>query len=535
MNKDYLQNEGNALKVQKYQLNQSESKLAEIDNILSNIKSKQEEDNLLLDDMLSSMESLLGTIDDTTNTYTQDDIINIEKQLKVIINPEELTVVDELDKVNFDDGMSWEEYMSSIEEYGFKYNLDLKDDPFKSLMTNSQQVELQKRIKDDFTLKNAQCDKYDYMIAGTCGVIAGLVDILFVYVDSETVPKLDKDGNLQYYKSGEKKDEIITKKVHIQGTLNDKVDNVANKVTEKFASFLGWNKDKATEKGKNTTASAIGFLEKKFKINYDHATTHSTGGAVKNLSLKNHHLKSLGHSPDIIGLFFSVLNQFTNTSSFISNGQMITIETEDFELQGHNFIAKIFCGVANWFGHIMSDWTGSSGTVGQGGRGTGVPIPFYNLFQMINIGEFGQHKQSFATITTKVFEEGYDARHAMAMAIPVLINELLIRFMYTMKARFYHNKEWKDCIPKGSVPEVRRMLLVGHGVLCIMDGTDAYIRSGSGADMVAFLSRTNLLAWTRFGQLALKEVYSWYNSGHIDADAVDEYIDSNLRQMLKTN
>ena len=39
MNKDYLQNEGNALKVQKYQLNQSESKLAEIDNILSNIKS----------------------------------------------------------------------------------------------------------------------------------------------------------------------------------------------------------------------------------------------------------------------------------------------------------------------------------------------------------------------------------------------------------------------------------------------------------------------------------------------------------------
>lgn len=212
MNKDYLQNEGNALKVQKYQLNQSESKLAEIDNILSNIKSKQEEDNLLLDDMLSNMESLLGTIDDTTNTYTQDDIINIEKQLKVIINPEELTVVDELDKVNFDDGMSWEEYMSSIEEYGFKYNLDLKDDPFKSLMTNSQQVELQKRIKDDFTLKNAQCDKYDYMIAGTCGVIAGLVDILFVYVDSETVPKLDKDGNLQYYKSGEKKMKSLQKK-----------------------------------------------------------------------------------------------------------------------------------------------------------------------------------------------------------------------------------------------------------------------------------------------------------------------------------
>ena len=528
MNKDYLQNEGNALKVQKYQLNQSESKLAEIDNILSNIKSKQEEDNLLLDDMLSSMESLLGTIDDTTNTYTQDDIINIEKQLKVIINPEELTVVDELDKVNFDDGMSWEEYMSSIEEYGFKYNLDLKDDPFKSLMTNSQQVELQKRIKDDFTLKNAQCDEYDYMIAGTCGVIAGLVDILFV-----GAPKDSKLGNI--------------------------ADEQANKITEKFAGFVGWKKEKVDiayqmhidnfqMQGKEPQSyenfkkhNMLNFLENKYKVNYDQVSTShknsklGTDGVVEGLEASNHHLKSLGHSPDIIGLFFSILNQFTSTSTFISNGQIITIDTENFNLEGHNFIAKIFCGFANWFGHLMSDWAGSKTSAKKGNRGSGAPIPLYNLLQLLNVGSFGEKEETFAQITTKVFEKGYDARHAMAMAVPVLINELLIRFMYTMKARFYHKKEWKDCIPKASVPEVRRMLLVGHGVLCIIDGADAYIRSGSGADMVAFLSRTNLLAWTRFGQLALKEVYSWYNSGHIDADAVDEYIDSNLRQMLKTN
>jgi hypothetical protein len=340
------------------------------------------------------------------------------------------------------------------------------------------------------------------MIAGTCGIIAGLVDILFV-----GVPK--------------------------NSELGDIADEQANNITEKFAEFLGWNKDKAAEKGSNTTASAIGFLEKKFKINYDHATTHATGGAVENLSLKNHHLKGLGHSPDIIGLFFSVLNQFTNTSSFISNGQIITIDTEEFELQGHNLIAKIFCGVANWFGHIMSDWTGSSGTVGQGGRGTGVPIPFYNLLQMLNIGEFGKDKQSFATITTKVFEEGYDARHGMAMAIPVVINELLIRFMYTMKAHFYHQKDWKDSIPSENIPELRRMLLVGHGTLCIMDGADAAIRSGG--EMVQFLLRTNLIAWVRFGHLGLKELNAWYNSGHIDSDAVDKYIDDDLKQMLNKN
>ena len=86
------------------------------------------------------------------------------------------------------------------------------------------------------------------MIAGTCGVIGGLIDILFVGMPSDS-----KLGNV--------------------------ADEQANKITEKFAEFVGWDKDKAVEKGKNTTASAIGYLEGKFKINYDQATTHATDEA----------------------------------------------------------------------------------------------------------------------------------------------------------------------------------------------------------------------------------------------------------------
>ena len=78
MNKDYLKNEGNALKVQKHQLNQSENKLAEIDNVLSNIQSKQEEDNVSLDDMLSDMEALLEATDNNISTYSDNDILSIE-------------------------------------------------------------------------------------------------------------------------------------------------------------------------------------------------------------------------------------------------------------------------------------------------------------------------------------------------------------------------------------------------------------------------------------------------------------------------
>ena len=501
MKSDYLKDEGNALRVQKHQLNNTEDKISEIDNILFGLQKEQPSNDETLNDLLNSMDVLLQNVSSTVSDEIVDEnIMIIESELNITTKKENITFISEIDKIDISENTSWDEYSDLVKDYGFKHNIDLSEDPFKHLMTKSQQVELQKRIKDEFTLKNANCDKYDYMIAGTCGVIGGLIDILFV-----GAPNDSKLGNI--------------------------ADEQANKITEKFAEFVGWDKDKAVEKGKNTTASAIGYLEEKFKINYDQATTHATDGAVNNLSLKNHHLKSLGHSPDLIGLFFAILNQFTSTSTFVSNGKIITIDTKTFELQGNDFVSKVFCGFANWFGHIMSDWSGSSGTVGQGGRGTGVPIPFFNLFQLMNFGEFGQNKQTFATITAKVFENGYDTRHAMAMAIPVLTTELLVRFMYTMKAHFYHKREWKDSIPNANIPELRRMLLVGHGTLCLIDGVDAYIRSGG--EMVTFLSRTNLLAWVRFGQLSLKELNAWYNAGHIDADAVDEYLDKEYRKMLK--
>jgi hypothetical protein len=501
MKKDYLKDEGSALRVQKHQLNNTESKLSEIDNILSTIQNEQKNSDDILDSLLDDMEKLLSSNSvKVDNNIVQTNLSLIEQELQIETKDLNVSSVSKIDKVDINDNTSWEEYLQSINSYAIKHNINLKDDPFKHLMTKSQQVELQKRIKEEFTLKNVNCDTYDYMIAGTCGVIGGLIDILFVGALGDS-----KLGNI--------------------------TDEQANKITEKFAEFLGWDKSKVFERGSNITASAIGFLESKFKINYDQATTYSTGGAVKNLSMSNHHLKSLGHSPDIIGLFFSILNQFTSTSTFISNGQIITIDTETFELQGNNFVAKVFYGFANWFGHIMSDWTGSSGTVGQGNRGTGVPIPFYNLFQMMDFGEFGQNKQTFATVTTKIFENGYDFRHGMTMAIPVVTTELLVRFMYSMKAHFYHKKDWKDSFPNANIPELRRMLLVGHGTLCLIDGADAYMRSGG--EIITFLSRTNLLAWVRFGQLGLKELNAWYNSGHIDTNAVDEYLDKEYIKIMK--
>lgn len=319
--------------------------------------------------------------------------------------------------------------------------------------------------------KYDKCDKYDYLLAVACGAVGGLVDIFLV---------------------GVPKDSIL-------GNWTDKqVDNAV----KSFARMSGWNPRSGQE---GNVSSAIGFLEKKFQINYDQRYDNDVNGLF-HMSTRNHHMMSLSHSPDILGLFFSILNQFTATSSFIANGKVITIKTETYELQGSNFISKLFCGIVNWLGHIMSDIAGSSGARGNAGRGSGVVIPFFELFQFCKFGKFsvGKDKQDLSTIAIRAFQEGYDFRFGMAMAIPVVITDLSIRLIWALRRRFQYEWPVKECIPTQKHADLRVMLLLGNGTLCVMDGIDAGIRSGG--NVLTFFMRLNLIAWFRFVTLVLKEV-----------------------------
>lgn len=313
-----------------------------------------------------------------------------------------------------------------------------------------------------------KCDKYDYLIAVACGAIAGMVDIFFVGSPA--------DSKLQSW-----------------------TDTQVDKTVMVFAKTCGWSPREGKEK---SVASAIGFLEKKFPVNYDQRHSGDVGGLF-NMSAKNHHMKSLAHSPDIVGLFFSILNQFTSTSSFLSSGQLITIKTDTYELQGNNFVSKLFCGITNWFGHIMSDVAGSSGA---SGRGSGVVIPFYELFQLCDFGSFqvGENRNTLATVATKVFQEGYDARFGLTMAIPVVLCDLSIKLIWAIKHYFYHKKPFEECIPTKKHDDLRIMLIIGDGMLCLMDGADAAIRSGG--NWVKFFLRLNIIAWYRLVSLVFREV-----------------------------
>jgi len=86
-------------------------------------------------------------------------------------------------------------------------------------------------------------------------------------------------------------------------------------------------------------------------VPYDQTGLGDAGKEVFDLTPSNHHFKSLGHNPTILGMFFSILDQFNNTSHFVTEGEMIELISTDtgFELRGNDFGSKIFCGITNWF------------------------------------------------------------------------------------------------------------------------------------------------------------------------------------------
>lgn len=482
-----------ALLVQKHQQSSAQQKLEEISQNVSGLHKLNSENLQRLDELDAELNDLLSIEGLETNALDEKLEPEVEDLLQVDINSiKERHQISLLNTVG-DEDLDWDQYMAAVRSYAQQNGVDLTGDPFSRLMTDSQRIEIERRIDEDLTYKKANCDLYDYMVAVTCGMIAGLVDVIFVGAPKEK-------------------------------ELGKKADKTVDGAVIGIAKMLGWP---GPREGSDAKASAIGFLERKYKVNYDQIHGKPLGIP---LTPANHHLKNLAHSPDLVGLFFSLVNQFTSTSTFVNDGQLITIDTETFELKGGNFPAKIYAGFCNWFWHLASDVAGSSGS---STRGSGIPIPFFSMLQFLNFGKFGQDRDTFGQLSVKVFQEGYDFRHGLALAIPVLIAELLTRISWSFKQRLYHGKDWKDCIPESSNPELRHMLLVSHGTLCIVDGVDAGLRSGGGSDPETLMLHMNIIAWVKFGHSAIKELRVWYKAGKIDIEAANEYLDSEYEKLLK--
>ena len=156
---------------------------------------------------------------------------------------------------------------------------------------NEELKELEDKLNETLEtieMLTPKCDKLDYILSVSSGALCGIIDVFLV----------GKPG---------------------ESPLGDIIDKWFVNRTIDFAKICGYTGDK------NSLSSAIKFLEKKFKIPYDQSVGGGIFRELIDLTPSNHHFKSLGHNPTRLGLFFSILNQFTNTSDFVSNGN------EDFE------------------------------------------------------------------------------------------------------------------------------------------------------------------------------------------------------------
>lgn len=326
-----------------------------------------------------------------------------------------------------------------------------------------------------------ECDKTDYILAAATGAACGLMDIFLVG------------------KSGESAIGDITDKWFANRTMD-------------FAKICGWDGN-----SNDSVSSAIQYLEKKFKIPYDQTGVGDAASQVFDLNPRNHHFKSLGHNPSLLGLFFSILDQFTNTSHFISEGELISLQEADdkFVLQGGNISAKLFCGFVNWMGHLISDMSGSSSSKG---RGMGIPSPLWTwtndiiaINKKLHITNL-EFDKTINKIALEIYKQGYDLRFEVAKAIPVFVNELVVRMVYSIRrlVRFYLNNQnrdrsfelvWELCEPFSNA-SVKRMLTVAHGTFCLLDVGDAlaqgFIHGNGSFKIDQFVMRLNIVGLGRF-------------------------------------
>lgn len=345
-------------------------------------------------------------------------------------------------------------------------------------------LSLQETIDSVGDLK-PQCDKLDYALAASSGAVCGILDVFLVGAPGES-------------------------------PFGDITDSWFANRTKDFAKMYGW---KGPRGDADPTKSAIGFLERHFKVPYDQRGVGDAASAVLgDITPSNHHFKSLAHNPSLVGLFFSILDQFTGSSHFVDDrGQLIELVDVggEFELHGNSVPAKFFCAFSNWFGHVMSDISGSSGGAG---RGKGFPSPLWTWMNSViaiknSLGiPVSDFNKAFNELALEIYKQGYDVRFQSAQAIPVLINGMLVRLLYATRRLVKYYKDtpeskrsfhalWQACAPFSN-PTIKRMLTVAHGTFCLVDAGDATARafvSGAGYfNPVEFVLRLNVVGVGRF-------------------------------------
>ncbi|GHT71289.1 hypothetical protein FACS1894110_24140 [Spirochaetia bacterium] len=344
-------------------------------------------------------------------------------------------------------------------------------------------------------------DGLDYMVAVGSGILAGVVDSLWV-------------GEFKFERG----------KAWSNKSVNDYVMKVAKSKGYKGDDLNG----------------AIKHLENKFGAPSDSVTAQFGGGL-------QHHLRDFAHHPTPVGLIFSMLTQFTG-KAYGTNTQGVfqIVNVENKALIGKDIPQKFLFGTVFWFFHMVSDAAGSHAFAGAG---TGLPGPLLSLLKEVSALPFFNSSRNkdgvkdFSLWISKLFngtllaehdENGkiikesaelmkFDLRAELGVAyelgrqaVPVILNECIVRGFYFIRRLVAEIKEkdikkiselkrinWGKTLPFKN-RTIIRMLTIATGTFTLVDLADAAIRGAvksagnPGLFAKEFILRVNFVGVGRF-------------------------------------
>ncbi|MGN0061835.1 MAG: hypothetical protein ACI382_05715 [Alloprevotella sp.] len=384
-----------------------------------------------------------------------------------------------------------------------------------------------KGVEDTIASLTADLSAADYVMSIASGILAGCLDAVFV-------GEFSLDRGTEWGK-------------------------------EKVDGFVCWVAKKQGYEGDNLTG-AVSFLEKNNPVAADLVTNNFGGGRF-------HHLNDFSHHPTPVGLFFSMLTQFTGrvygtkASSLMTvdspepQGAFVSYPVPNGELIGNSLTSKISLGFIKWLFHMVSDMAGSSSSIYMGKYGTGLPGPVVSLLKELSSLPVFQDKDNINTFSkwiSKLFNgtllaehdaEGriipesvlkFDLRAEIGVGyeigrqtLPIVLNECIVRSYYMvsrlirsirgveLKSWKDYNKiytfPWKNILPKASNRTLVRMLTISTGTFTAIDIADATIRALvlSGANPGNFakqlLLRVNIVGVGRFSMAVYADAKMGYD------------------------
>lgn len=395
--------------------------------------------------------------------------------------------INKLENINYttDINESFEDILSASHTYAYNNNDISLENPIFNMMSNMELTYFSKDITEKYNLK--ELDKDDIAFSAAAGVIAGFIDAFLV----GTIKSNNTSGLQKFV---DKKFESIVCKYAKTEKISNLEQNLKKAKSEESKRKLikEINDLKST---KLELKESIRFLENNHRVSYD--VTYNKDildGYVEGLNIHNHHLLSLAHTPSLLGLLVGIIDQLTGKATLIgTDGVLSRVTTKNInkELDSSTW-KKIIDAITNWFGHVMSDISGSKKSKG---RGEGLPVPGWWILQKLQFGKVNikGNEKTIAEVSEWMFKNGYDVRAFTAQSIPIVIYEILVRLYWFYKQYFYYGKDFKICLPVANEknPDLSRMLLIAAGSFSTVDLSHATIKSKGLSDIGTFLLTIN--------------------------------------------